>query len=65
MTVQGQDPNTGIEMNESRCIDDWVPTLLIENSRMQRETGAAVESFRNEMVALNAPQARELITKPV
>jgi hypothetical protein len=27
--------------------------LLIENSGMQRQTGAAVESFRNEMVKAN------------
>ena len=25
-----------------------MPTLLIENSQQQRQTGAAVESFRNE-----------------
>jgi len=28
--------------------------LLIENSQQQRQTGAAVESFRNEMVQFNA-----------
>jgi hypothetical protein len=27
--------------------------LLIENSQQQRQTGAAVESFRNEMVDAN------------
>jgi hypothetical protein len=27
---------------------------LIENSQMQRQTGAAVESFRNEMVQINS-----------
>jgi len=27
--------------------------LLIENSQMQRQTGAAVESFRNETVVAN------------
>jgi hypothetical protein len=27
--------------------------LLIENSQQQRQTGAAVESFRNEMVKAN------------
>ena len=27
--------------------------LLIENSQQQRQTGAAVESFRNEMVKSN------------
>jgi hypothetical protein len=30
-----------------------MPTLLIENSQQQRQTGAAVETFRNEMVEAN------------
>jgi hypothetical protein len=29
--------------------------LMIENSQQQRQTGAAVESFRNEMLKLNSP----------
>lgn len=28
--------------------------LLIENSKVERETGAAVESFRNEVVKANS-----------
>ncbi len=31
----------------------WLPMLMIENSQQQRQTGAAVESFRNEMVKAN------------
>jgi hypothetical protein len=31
----------------------FLPMLLIENSGQQRQTGAAVESFRNEMVKNN------------
>jgi hypothetical protein len=31
----------------------WMPMLMIENSQQQRQTGAAVESFRNEMVKGN------------
>jgi hypothetical protein len=31
----------------------WLPILMIENSQQQRSTGAAVESFRNEMVKSN------------
>ena len=27
--------------------------MMIENSQMQRQTGAAVESFRNEVVKAN------------
>ena len=33
--------------------------LLIENSQMQRQTGAAVESFRNETVKVSL-QAQEI-----
>jgi len=31
----------------------WLPVLLIENAQQSRQTGAAVESFRNEMVESN------------
>ena len=31
--------------------NNWMPFLLIENSQKQRETGAAVESFRNETLS--------------
>jgi hypothetical protein len=32
------------------CAIKWIPVLLIENAQMERQTGAAVESFRNESV---------------
>ena len=35
--------------------------LMIENSQQQRATGAAVESFRNEMVRLNQNGAAHAI----
>jgi hypothetical protein len=53
MHITGVNPNTGETINEARCTDDWLPLLMIENSKLQRETGAAVESFRNEMVKAN------------
>ncbi len=56
MQVQGINPNTGEPVNDYRCIDDWGPVLLIENSQQQRQTAAAIESFRNEMVLLNQPR---------
>ena len=49
--VRGTNPNTGAEVDEYACAVAWIPVLLIENSQQQRQTGAAVESFRNEMVA--------------
>jgi hypothetical protein len=51
--VRGTNPNTGKEVDEWACSMAWLPVLLIENSQQQRQTGAAVESFRNEMVKAN------------
>ena len=51
--VRGVNPNTGKEVDEWGCAIAWFPILLIENSQQQRQTGAAVESFRNEMVKAN------------
>ena len=51
--VRGTNPNTGKEVDEWGCAVTWMPVLLIENSQQQRQTGAAVESFRNEMVKAN------------
>jgi hypothetical protein len=51
--VEGYDINTGNRVDEWNCTVSLLPMLLIENSGMQRQTGAAVESFRNEMVKSN------------
>lgn len=51
--IRGTDPNTGKELDEWGCAISWMPILMIENSQQQRHTGAAVESFRNEMVKNN------------
>jgi hypothetical protein len=51
--VQGYDVNTGNQVDSYECAISWLPMLLIENSGQQRSTGAAVESFRNEMVKSN------------
>ena len=51
--IRGNHPQTGEPVDEWGCAVTWVPFLLIENSQQQRETGAAVESFRNEMVKAN------------
>jgi len=50
MKVSGTNPNTGEPVDEWGCAIPWMPILMIENSQQQRQTGAAVESFRNEMV---------------
>jgi len=59
--VRGSDPNTGKEIDHWACAMAWMPTIMIENSQQQRHTGAAVESFRNEMVEANKSSQQVLI----
>ena len=51
--IIGMDKNSGEQINRYGCVDDWTPSLMIENSLEARQTAAAVESFRNEMVRQN------------
>lgn len=51
--MRGVNPSTGAETDEHGCAMSWMPVLMVENSRQQRGTAAAVESFRNEMVSAN------------
>jgi hypothetical protein len=61
--LRGNNPNTGEPVDEWGCAIAWIPVLLIENSQQQRQTGAAVESFRNEMVNSNEQTLLMLKTK--
>ena len=45
--ISGVNPNDGQPIDKFGCIDSFIHMLLIENSMLQRQTGAAVESFRN------------------
>jgi hypothetical protein len=51
--IRGMNPNTGEPVDEWGCAITWLPMLTIENSQQQRQTSAAVESFRNEVVDAN------------
>ncbi len=51
--IAGTNPNDGQPVDKFGCVDSFIHMLLIENSQQQRQTGAAVESFRNEMVRAN------------
>ena len=55
--LRGTNPNTGQEVDDWGCAMAWMPILTIENSQQQRQTGAAVESFRNEVVKINEAQS--------
>lgn len=59
--IRGHNPNTGEEVDEYGCAVAWLPMLLIEGSQMSRQTGAAVESFRNEMVKANEASQKILL----
>jgi hypothetical protein len=66
LQLRGTNPNTGEPVDDWRCSFAWLPMLLIENSLMQRQTGAAVESFRNETVKANEVACRVIAaTAPV
>jgi hypothetical protein len=52
--VRGMNPNTGEQIDEWSCAITWIPMLQIETSQQARQAGAAVESFRNEVVRSNA-----------
>jgi hypothetical protein len=54
VAVRGKHPQSEAIVDNWNCALAWLPVLLIENSQQQRATGAAVESFRNEMVVANA-----------
>lgn len=45
--IVGKHPQTGADQDLWDCAHAWMPVLLIDNTQRQRETGAAVESFRN------------------
>ena len=53
MKVAGKHPQKDEEVEDWGCAMAWMPVLLMENARVSFQTGAAVESFRNEMVKAN------------
>lgn len=59
--IRGVNPNTGEELDDYGCAIAWMPVLMVENSQQQRQTGAAVESFRNEMVKSNEVSQQVLL----
>lgn len=43
----GMDPQSGNPRDEFGCAIAWLPILMVENTNMSRENGAATESMRN------------------
>ena len=61
VNVHGKHPQTGEEISNGDCAIAWTPMLMIENSKVNRETGASIESFRNEMVKANDKSIETLL----
>lgn len=58
--LRGHHPQGGEPVDEWDCAVKWLPVLLIEGAKETRQTAAAVESFRNEMVRQN----NDLLARP-
>jgi len=53
VNLKGKNPQGEEIIDQWGCSFKFLPWLLTENSQMQRQTGAAVESFRNENATVN------------
>ena len=51
--IRGTNPNTGQEIDQWDCAVAWMPMMAVEIAQKSNQTGAAVESFRNEVVHAN------------
>ena len=49
--VIGKNPQSEEMIDDWRCAVAILPMLLVENAQMSRQTGAAMESFRNDVVS--------------
>lgn len=61
MKVAGKHPQKDEEIEDWGCAVAWMPIFLMENARVSFQTGAAVESFRNEMVKSNETSQQVLL----
>ncbi len=52
--LRGKHPQTEEEIDKWGCAIGFLPMLLIEGAQQTRQAGAAIESFRNEMVESNS-----------
>ena len=50
IALRGADPQTGQPIDEWGCADVWQVVAQLEGNKEMRQTAAAIESFRNEMV---------------
>lgn len=51
--MRGTNPNTGEPVDEWGCAVAWMPFMAVEIAQKSNQAGAAIESFRNEVVKGN------------
>lgn len=49
--IMGKNPQSEEMIERWQCAIALLPILLVENAQRQHQTGAAIESFRNNLVA--------------
>ena len=49
--IMGKNPQTEEMLDRWQCAIAVLPMLLVENAQRQHQTGAAIESFRNNLVS--------------
>lgn len=57
--VQFTNPQTGVAEDKYGCADAFAPILTIMGVQASNQTGAAIESFRNEVVKANESAVQE------
>lgn len=58
--ISGLNPNTGAQMDQVGCADSFLPLMLLENSQMQRQTAASIDSLRNVIVAIKGNELERI-----
>ena len=53
--VAGVNPQNGEPVEEWGCAVAWIPFLQMDNTKHVNQQGAAVETFRNEVLSYMAP----------
>ena len=48
--IAGKNPQTGAPVDDAKCAIAWMPIVMLEVAQKEYQTGAAVESLRNEAV---------------
>ena len=59
-TIRGKHPQSEQEIDQPGCAVPMLVLTGLENSQMQRQTGAAIESFRNETVK-NTTETKKVV----